>query len=366
MTAPDVRGRLRGDPRARRQGRRGRPAAHAHAPSSPTSTCSIRPGTDALLLLASCTCSSPRASSRRAPGRARRRASTRSRDAGAPFTPEAVARPTGIAADDDPAARARARRRADAPRSTGASARRRRRSARPRAGSSTCSTSLTGNLDRAGRRDVPARRAARANAAASRAAARGARFGRWASRVRGAAARSSASCPSPCLAEEIETPGEGQVRALITIAGNPVVSHAERASAWPRALDVARLHGQRRPLPQRDDAPRRRDPAGARRRWSARTTTSRSTASRCATSPTTRRRVLERPTACPTSGETLLRLAGDRHRPGPGRRRRRARRHGRRRGVAAAARGVDARDAVAAPRARAAARPHAARRARTS
>ena len=27
-----------------------------------------------------------------------------------------------------------------------------------------------------------------------------------------------------CLAEEIETPGEGQVRALITIAGNPVVS----------------------------------------------------------------------------------------------------------------------------------------------
>ena len=33
---------------------------------------------------------------------------------------------------------------------------------------------------------------------------------------------------SPCLAEEIETPGEGQVRALITIAGNPVLSHAER------------------------------------------------------------------------------------------------------------------------------------------
>jgi anaerobic selenocysteine-containing dehydrogenase len=30
--------------------------------------------------------------------------------------------------------------------------------------------------------------------------------------------------PAACLAEEIETPGEGQVRALITIAGNPVLS----------------------------------------------------------------------------------------------------------------------------------------------
>jgi len=30
--------------------------------------------------------------------------------------------------------------------------------------------------------------------------------------------------PCACLAEEIETPGEGQIRALITIAGNPVLS----------------------------------------------------------------------------------------------------------------------------------------------
>ena len=45
--------------------------------------------------------------------------------------------------------------------------------------------------------------------------------------------------PAACLAEEIETPGEGQVRALITIAGNPAVS-TPNASAWPRrssALD---------------------------------------------------------------------------------------------------------------------------------
>ena len=30
--------------------------------------------------------------------------------------------------------------------------------------------------------------------------------------------------PMTCLAEEIETPGEGQVRALLTVAGNPVLS----------------------------------------------------------------------------------------------------------------------------------------------
>jgi anaerobic selenocysteine-containing dehydrogenase len=45
--------------------------------------------------------------------------------------------------------------------------------------------------------------------------------------------------PSACLAEEIETPGEGQIRALITIAGNPVVStpNAERLDAALAELD---------------------------------------------------------------------------------------------------------------------------------
>ncbi len=36
--------------------------------------------------------------------------------------------------------------------------------------------------------------------------------------------RCSGQAPLSCLAEEIATPGEGQVRALITIAGNPVLS----------------------------------------------------------------------------------------------------------------------------------------------
>lgn len=33
--------------------------------------------------------------------------------------------------------------------------------------------------------------------------------------------------PVACLAEEIETPGEGQIRALVVVAGNPVVSNPE-------------------------------------------------------------------------------------------------------------------------------------------
>jgi anaerobic selenocysteine-containing dehydrogenase len=48
-------------------------------------------------------------------------------------------------------------------------------------------------------------------------------FGRWRTRVRGAK-EVLGQAPVSCLAEEIATPGEGQVRALITVAGNPVLS----------------------------------------------------------------------------------------------------------------------------------------------
>jgi anaerobic selenocysteine-containing dehydrogenase len=48
-------------------------------------------------------------------------------------------------------------------------------------------------------------------------------FGRWTSRVRGAP-EVLGQVPVSCLAEEIATPGEGQLKALITIAGNPVIS----------------------------------------------------------------------------------------------------------------------------------------------
>ena len=47
--------------------------------------------------------------------------------------------------------------------------------------------------------------------------------GRWTSRVRGLP-EFSGELPVAALAEEIDTPGPGQVRALVTLAGNPVLS----------------------------------------------------------------------------------------------------------------------------------------------
>ncbi len=58
-------------------------------------------------------------------------------------------------------------------------------------------------------------------------------FGRFHSRVRGAP-EVLGQFPVSCLAEEIDTPGEGQIRALITVAGNPVIS-----SPAARRLDDA-------------------------------------------------------------------------------------------------------------------------------
>ncbi len=48
-------------------------------------------------------------------------------------------------------------------------------------------------------------------------------FGRWHTRVRGAK-EVLGQAPVSCIAEEIATPGDGQLKALITIAGNPVLS----------------------------------------------------------------------------------------------------------------------------------------------
>ncbi len=60
-------------------------------------------------------------------------------------------------------------------------------------------------------------------------------FGRWKSRVRGLP-EFGGELPVAALAEEILTPGEGQVRALITVAGNPVLSTPNGAQL-DRALD---------------------------------------------------------------------------------------------------------------------------------
>jgi anaerobic selenocysteine-containing dehydrogenase len=62
--------------------------------------------------------------------------------------------------------------------------------------------------------------------------------GRWHSRVRHAP-EVLGQVPVSCLAEEIDTPGDGQLHALVTVAGNPVISApaAERLDAALPQLD---------------------------------------------------------------------------------------------------------------------------------
>src|SRR5215207_9493024 len=82
---------------------------------------------------------------------------------------------------------------------------------------------LTGNLDREGGAMFTLAAAGQRNASGTGGKGKGVRFGRWHSRVRGLP-EVFGELPVACLAEEIETAGEDQVRALVTIAGNPVVS----------------------------------------------------------------------------------------------------------------------------------------------
>lgn len=65
------------------------------------------------------------------------------------------------------------------------------------------------------------------------------RFGRFRSRVRGTP-EVLGQFPVSCLAEEIDTPGDGRIRGLITVAGNPVLSApgAGRLDAALAGLDA--------------------------------------------------------------------------------------------------------------------------------
>jgi anaerobic selenocysteine-containing dehydrogenase len=236
LTAPDMRGRLR---RIRERGgkvvvidpRRTRTADEADEHHF------IRPGADALLLAAmTCTLVEEDLVD---PGRllphlnGLEQVTALVRD----FTPELVAAACGIEAEQ---IRRMARELAAAPR------------AAVYARIGTCTqefgtlaswlvdvlNALTGNLDREGGAMFPLAAAGQRNASGTAGTGKGARFGRWQSRVRGLD-EMYGELPVACLAEEIETPGEGQVRALVTVAGNPVVStpNAERLESAIEGLD---------------------------------------------------------------------------------------------------------------------------------
>ncbi|HLM09965.1 MAG TPA: molybdopterin oxidoreductase family protein [Thermoleophilaceae bacterium] len=82
---------------------------------------------------------------------------------------------------------------------------------------------LTGNLDREGGAMFTRAAAGQRNSQGEGGGGKGMGLGRWASRVRGLP-EAFGELPVSALAEEIDTPGEGRVRALITMAGNPIVS----------------------------------------------------------------------------------------------------------------------------------------------
>ena len=91
---------------------------------------------------------------------------------------------------------------------------------------------VTGNLDRVGGALVthPALDPLTRGRAGS--------YGRWHSRVSGRP-EVHGELPTAVMAEEMETPGPGQIRALITVAGNPVLSapNGKRIDAALRGLD---------------------------------------------------------------------------------------------------------------------------------
>src|SRR4051812_8500546 len=236
MTAPDARGRLRA---IRARGgrivvvdpRRSRTAAGAdeHLP--------IPPGTHALLLMALLqvifaeNLDSLNAADALVDGLDEVRALA------ADFPPEAVADATGLDAD---AIRRVARDFATAPSAVAYG----RIGTTTQAFGTTASwlidvlNVVTGNLDRPGGAMFPLPSAGLSNTKGEPGRGRGARFGRWTSRVRGLG-EVFGELPVACLAEEIDTPGDGQVRALITVAGNPVVStpNSDRLAAALDELD---------------------------------------------------------------------------------------------------------------------------------
>jgi anaerobic selenocysteine-containing dehydrogenase len=98
---------------------------------------------------------------------------------------------------------------------------------------------LTGNLDRPGGAMFTKAAAGATNTRGAPGKGKGFTTGRWQSRVSGKP-EALGELPVACLAEEIDTRGEGQVRALFTLAGNPVLS-TPNGGRLKRALESLEL-----------------------------------------------------------------------------------------------------------------------------
>ena len=98
---------------------------------------------------------------------------------------------------------------------------------------------VTGNLDRPGGAMFAKAAAGASNTRGASRTGRGLRVGRHESRVRGLA-ETMGELPAACLAEEIDTPGAGQIRGMVTVAGNPVLStpNGDRLDAAMAGLDL--------------------------------------------------------------------------------------------------------------------------------
>src|SRR5213083_3039534 len=221
MTAPDVPGRLRA---IRRRG--GKVVVidprHTRTAAEASEHHFIRPGTDAYLLFGIVHTLFAEGLVRLGPLAPHTAGVEQVEVLARPFAPEAVAARCGIAADVI------------------------RRLARELAGAGhaavyarigTCTQEfgtlaswlvdvvnvLTGHLDQVGGAMFTKAASGSANTRGTPGRGKGVHFGRRTSRVR-QAPEVYGELPAACLAEEIETPGDGQVRALITIAGNPALS----------------------------------------------------------------------------------------------------------------------------------------------
>jgi anaerobic selenocysteine-containing dehydrogenase len=94
----------------------------------------------------------------------------------------------------------------------------------------------TGNLDRPGGAMFAKPATGSGNTRGKPRHGRGLRLGRRTSRVSGLP-ETMGELPAVAMAEEIETPGDGQIRALVTIAGNPVVSTPNGGGRLDAALE---------------------------------------------------------------------------------------------------------------------------------